>query len=297
MADKKLTKTDVKKLLEKTGFAFEMNVADSLKKLGYKVFVNRYFFDLEESKKREIDIIAKKQIGKVTLNFVIECKQSLQDTWVFVCSDERPARYYRYVKHLPTVENLHKTELFNHVHVLNAKAKISQNYSVFKTHTKKKSESLQIDEATQKLPKALLDVASATLNETKTKNIFVPLVVFNGQIFSATYNEQLIVSEEDFLYHAREFESEAYGSTSSTDDELVRAAVKLGSLSADSPYDSVRRKISRIKKCHEKFDSSYAICFTNFPNLKKLIEVYESDAGKTSVRKWSIHKSKNTSIL
>ena len=57
---KKFNIRDIKKFLIQTGFPFEMKMAKILENKDYSVQVGEFFTDLEDDKKREIDIIAYK---------------------------------------------------------------------------------------------------------------------------------------------------------------------------------------------------------------------------------------------
>src|ERR1700687_2282794 len=108
--------------LEQTGFVFEMRANEVFLKAGYTTDINEDFLDLEGDILREIDLIATKVINEVNVHFVVECKQSVTDKWIFICNKKMP-RYYRSVKHLPSVklEILQEKKLFANLHVFNPK--------------------------------------------------------------------------------------------------------------------------------------------------------------------------------
>jgi Holliday junction resolvase len=165
--------SDITSFLEKTGFILEMEIGEILKKKGYDVELGQDFLDLEENKKREIDIIAIKEINKIKVYLIIECKQSSYDDWIFICSDKKPKRYYRSVKHQPiiNVRSLSKNNLFSHLHNFNSTIPLAQNYIAFQKEKGKKSDGLQIQECLMKLPKALVYVATEA---EEGKSLFFP---------------------------------------------------------------------------------------------------------------------------
>src|ERR1700676_5583707 len=93
---------EIARFLEQTGFVFEMRANEVLLKRGYATEINDEFLDLEGDTAREIDIIATKLVNDINVHFVIECKQSVTDKWIFICN-KKMLRYYRAVKHLPSV--------------------------------------------------------------------------------------------------------------------------------------------------------------------------------------------------
>jgi hypothetical protein len=98
-----VTTAEVAHFLEQTGFPFEMRMHDAFLKSKYACEIGSIFLDLEGGKEREIDIIASRLVNDVAVHFVIECKQSAVDKWIFVCTRSNADRFYYSVKHLPSV--------------------------------------------------------------------------------------------------------------------------------------------------------------------------------------------------
>lgn len=223
----KTTIKQVADFLTQTGFVLEMQIAEKLKKKNFKVKVNSYFFDYEENKKREIDIIAYKIINEVKVVLIIECKQSLTDDWVFVRSDKNPPRYYKYLKHLPEVSNIKEAKVLDKMHTFDRRIPIAQNF-IARHASGKKSDSKDIDiyECAKKLPKIIVDKVFEEL-ETKTQRTLIfPITVFSGQIFIAQYDNNLLVKElknvqyatildsKQYSYHYPDFSQSLYGFSS-----------------------------------------------------------------------------------
>jgi hypothetical protein len=97
MTEKKKVVVDeaqIGEFLKKTGFVFEMRMNELLTKLGYACEINSTFLDLEGDTERESDIIASKRMkNEVDIHFIIECKQSLLDKWVFL-HNKKVDRFY-----------------------------------------------------------------------------------------------------------------------------------------------------------------------------------------------------------
>ncbi|MAZ67166.1 hypothetical protein CL652_00085 [bacterium] len=281
--EKILTADKVRRSLVKTGFPFEMEIAEFLQRKGYEVEVNEYFLDLEGGKKREIDIVAFKIVDKVRVNLVIECKHSLQDAWVFICSDKKPARYFAYLMHEPSAYELRKSRLFSHMQALDHDVPLAQNYICLKKHTLKKGDQLQIDECVLKLPKAAFDIASRGNNHKK--NLYFPLAVFSGQMFFAKYDGNLEVRENHLVQYGFDFNSETYMDkrpenrlTKEREDDL------LALLSTSSESDE-----SRIRRFAQSRPGKFQIEFVTGKGLGKYLKRLEEDVSNISTRKWSYY--------
>jgi hypothetical protein len=143
---------DVERFLQRTGFIFEMRMKDLLEKRGYDCEINASFLDLEGNIDREIDIIASKVINGINVHFVIECKQSPIDKWIFICTKSDSHRFYYAVKHLPSVavQVLQEKELFDNLHPFNRQIPLAHNYICYSIDNNKKVAHLQIDECVHK---------------------------------------------------------------------------------------------------------------------------------------------------
>src|SRR5258708_10306490 len=207
---KKTTATpeQIADFLQQTGFVFEMRAREKLVKFGYTCDISYSFLDLDGDLERELYIVASKFVNGINVHLVIECKQSLIDKSVFICTKSGSSRYYYGVKHLPQIPQDTITECFKHLHALDFRTPLAHNYIAYSSVTEKKSDNhLPIDECVHKLPKALLDVASYVKGG---KHIFFPVTLFAGQLFSVTYKGALKVEERSFLQYYSIFKSRAY---------------------------------------------------------------------------------------
>jgi hypothetical protein len=212
MTEKKtttITTEQIAHFLKQTGFIFEMRMNDVLLKRGYACEIGSSFYDLDGDTEREIDLVASKTFSNgITAHFVIECKQSLLDKWIFICIKSSD-RYYYAVKHLPHVDlkALQDKKLFSHLHTFDRKIPLAHNYICYSTATNRKTEHLQIDECVYKLPKAVAYFASSV---KEGRHLFFPVGLFSGQIFTVRYQESPVVEERNFLQFFTAFRSGAY---------------------------------------------------------------------------------------
>lgn len=275
---------EVEEFLTKTGFILEMEVAELLRKKGFKVEVNKYFEDYDENKKREIDIIASKQIGEITLILVVECKQSLVDDWIFICSDKRPARYYTYLKHTPSLVEPRNSKVVDHLHLFDHAMPSAQNH-VIKSRDKKKSTSIQVDTCLEKLPKALVDLVRMK-STPHDRKIYLPIAVFSGDLFTAQYNKKLQVKITDWVQYKSSFVSAAY--TYHYVSPFLNRRMYTA-LSGDDGTEQEKRKTnSVIAETSQKIGYEYLIDFVNKKGLIKLITRIESDISKVDLLKWAV---------
>lgn len=281
---KELKTKDVEKFLKQTGFIFEMQIAEILKKQGYAVKANQMFLDLEESKKREIDIVAEKVVNKIKLVLIIECKQSLRDSWIFINSEKLPGRYYYAIKHFPQIFSLPKSKVFNDTHMMDKSIPVAKNYIVIDKHKNKKSEALQIDECIKKLPKALIGIAAGYGKTEKT--IYIPIVIFSDQFFTATYEDELKVQEESLVQYQIDFESKFYKKKG-----VNRLLGQVGSVN-ESLYslDDININLFTLNKildCAQDMKIYFLIDFVNKKGLEDYLKRVEKGIGLISPQKWS----------
>ena len=280
----KTTSKDVAEFLTKTGFILEMEVAEMLIKLGYSIEVNSDFYDYNEDKKREIDIIASKEFEEIDLYLIIECKQSLIDDWIFICSDKRPKRYYGYIKNFPLIDKINETQVLDHLHIFDRNISLAQNF-IIKDRQNKKSTSLQIATCLEKLPKALVDFAYSH-SGNKKRRLYIPIAVYSGQIFTAQYNKNLEVKSSDLVLYESELESENY----TYHWPSFSSAMYLGG------GEQLKQKQNSIIAETSRFlGYSYLITFVTRKGLINLTKRIETDIEQIDFNKWplSLEPQKN----
>ncbi len=255
-----------------------------LKKEKFTVKVNQLFLDLEESKKREIDIVAEKTINKIKFVLVIECKQSLRDSWIFIYSEKKTSRYYYATKHLPVVKTLSKSNVFADTHLMKKEISIVQNYIVMDKVKIKKTEDYQIEEAIKKIPKALINIAADYSGKEKT--IYLPVIVFSGQFFTASYEDELKIQEQENVQFQVSFESKYYkkkgvnrllGQTGQVNEDLY----KLEDINTNI------YTINRILDTNIQMQQFFLIDLVTEAGFINYLKMLEVDANNISTQKWS----------
>jgi hypothetical protein len=274
---KKTSTKSVKEFLTKTGFILEMQIAEMLRDMKYSVTVSTSFYDYESNKKREIDIIATKKINEILLCLIIECKQSLVDDWIFICSNQKPRRYYNYIKHLPDAGNVKETKVFDHFHQVDRSVPLTQNY-IIKDKNEKKSSSIQIETCLEKLPKAVVEIAySANENE---RWIFLPVAVFNGQMFIAEYTRRLDVKSVERLQYRSSLESENYKYHQPKFGHIYSSI-----LDQDKNEEDKNSPVARVSN---KLGPRYLIDFVTKKGFSKLISKFEREICCVNLEKWQL---------
>jgi hypothetical protein len=90
-------KTAVQNWLEKSGYPFEMEVANAFREADFGVSQAVFYADPETKQQREIDVVASDSVAlikaghTVYLRFVVECKTSHDKPWVMFTSRSRAA--------------------------------------------------------------------------------------------------------------------------------------------------------------------------------------------------------------
>ncbi len=280
----------IKEFITKTGFIFEMEISEFLKKQEYTVKVNKYFLDYETNKKREIDIIASKTINNVNIILIIECKQSLFDDWIFICSDNKPPRYYVFQKHLPLIKTakIKESKIFNHLHTISSKIPLAQNY-IIKNAADKKSDLKPIDDCIEKLPKIIVDIAHSS-NSNGIRQLFIPIAVFSGKIFTANYKDKLLIKKEEIIQYQKNLESEQYTYHPNRTNYIPTLLALEPIKKEEGIKNSVVASISR------DLHSYYVIDFVTKKGLKKLIKTIEKETTQIDTKLWEIEKLENPKL-
>jgi hypothetical protein len=281
-----VTAEQIADFLKQTGFVFEMRMHEIFSKHGYTCDINSSFRDLEGDTEREIDIIAFKRFdNEIIVHFVVECKQSTLDKWIFICTKTDSPRFYYAVKHLPTipVEILKEKKVFLHFHAFQNDLSLGRNYISYSVATNKKTDHLQIDECVYKLPKALVDVASRV---TGGRHLFFPLALFSGQLFSVDYDGALIVKEQSFLQFFKSFKSEAY--RHEVANFFASAPRTLAHPLGDWEESLKRARDNKIKEAATELARPYQIDFVSESGLQDYITMVEKEVASIRTSDWPI---------
>lgn len=280
----KVSIDDVSKFLLKTGFILEMEVNEKLIKAGYETKVGKFFVDYDESKKREIDIVALKTINDVTVTLVIECKQSLMSDWIFVCSNKNPTRYYNYVKYFPqNGVDVSESKIFDHIHTLDHAIPLAQNFIVRDKQGKQASPE-PITTAAMKVPKAIVYEASKTYSKQK-RNILIPVAVFSGQLFKADYDGVLKIEEINHVQYPIELDSRAYKYIYPHSIGLyVGSKDEIDTEGKNSPVSEFSRELGK----------NYLVNFVSNSGIGDYLSRIERDILDIDVKLWPIKNSESS---
>lgn len=289
----KLTPTSTTKITEflrHTGYIFEMEVVEILKKAGFETKPNHYFLDLDTGKKREMDIIAKKVINGINLYLVGECKQSNTDDWIFTSADTRARRFYYSLKHLPlaSYEAIKQKGIFNKLPSMNKKYAYAQNYLTYNKSNTKKSENLAIDECLYKVPKEVVYVASQIANLTE-RNIFLPVVFFSGDIFFSSFNKSVVTKKVDLVQFYTEFLGEGYKSP--IDSSKPISLMERSILNYDFDSELEKKTQNSIRAVHKEMTSHYVINFVAGNKIKNFVKNIEQHIEGININHWDIPPS------
>jgi hypothetical protein len=84
-----MSREQVLKWLNETGFPLEMTAASAFRQAGFEVQQSATYVDLQSEKGREIDVLASDPdlIGFIDLSVVVECKSSTKP-WVVLTSND-----------------------------------------------------------------------------------------------------------------------------------------------------------------------------------------------------------------
>lgn len=286
----KKTPREVKKFLLKTGFPFEMSVAKIFRESGYEVEINPFFLDLEEDKMREIDIIAKKEISGINATFIVECKQSGRDAWIFIAPENNPPRYWKYVeKYTPEIDKFEDMKkCFSGLYFFDRKIPLANNYITF--NGTKQSESVAINDAVKKSIKGTI----STMAEHKYdydevgRTIFFSTIFFSGDIFLATYNKSLSVKRENHLLLKNNFVSSAYNDISGDDSEYYPMHL-YGTTSGENiswEEQKKREMIKTVKHIHTHLKPEFIIDIVKDSYVKKYIKLVEDAISRIPLEYW-----------
>jgi hypothetical protein len=287
------TPEQIGRFLEQTGFVFEMRMSEAFFKAGYATEINEEFLDLEGDTLREIDIIASKVVNDINIHFVVECKQSSTDKWIFICH-KRMDRFYFAVKHLPSVavEVLQEKKLFSGFHTFDHRLMpLAHNYLCYTIEGDKTGKHLQIDECVHKLPKALIDLASRAEGG---KHLFFPLALFTGQIFAVFYKGRLVVEERPFLQYYVSFESEIYRRPKQPEPAALAISKMLMPALAELERLRKGNREEKIRRVTTQLSPSYQLDFVSEAGLHEYLALIEKQVAAVQTKDWPMPETPKT---
>ena len=263
----------MKGFLLNTGFPFEMAMDRKLRNLGYQVRMNYPFLDLDENKTREIDLLASKEINGVKVEFIIECKQSYRDTWIFIAPEERPKRFYTDVRHYPRIIDLkNQDKCFDHTHFYNRKYTLATRYIPY--DGKKQSDSSPFNDAVSKVVKSTIYRISE--NKGDKRIIFYPLILFSGKMFLAQYSKKLTLRKSVTIQYRHFFESKAYQEGESAGGTDFASYDSTGRQLLDRTSRE-KQKRNKIREINDSLTSQHLVDIVNKSSLIQYIKAVEDE--------------------
>ncbi|QHI36043.1 hypothetical protein IMCC3317_13960 [Kordia antarctica] len=184
----------IKSWINKNGYPLEMKVAKTLKEHGFDIAQSILYKDSETGKYRETDIIAHvtKGINNVWFNltFIFECKKTIGKPWVVFTnhSDNKSQNIQPPLFASKNAQILVQTILKNNDYrspILFPDLK-KYGYNIVTSHSENKNLAYS---ATQSVTKATEYLVKKS-NESNKKfcNIYVPIVVIEGDLIEASLN-------------------------------------------------------------------------------------------------------------
>lgn len=277
----------VKNFLSTTGFPFEWKMERTLAEKKWEVW-DASFLDLEEGEKREIDIVAGKTINCIDVFLIIECKYSKKDSWIFFSPNEKISRYYGYFVCSPRPERDSLKTITSHLRIFNSAEPTAFNYKSYDNFNNRQSDDSKITDALYKVVKALIYCQSQYKSRTK-RQIYFPVILFSGPIFSASYSQRMRVKKVNYLQFPFEFESEAYGFEEGESDKSWPEDFGL-----DLDYDKGERNrdIQLIKKTYKESLKNHLIEFMSGGRFRAYLDQLESEIGKIDINLWPVESKK-----
>lgn len=279
ISNKKHTGTMIKKFLNTTGFPFEMKMAKLLQKEGWTVKMSEPYLDLEALKEREIDIIANKTINDISVNLIIECKYSQKDSWIFVLAKPWISRYTTFLKSYPYIPSENATALkkcIGHLSIFNHNEPAARNFITF--DGTRKSNTNPAWTALHQVIKGTIGYA-AKMNSLFYRNLYFPIILFSGPIFSTTYLRSLAVKKVSYMQYPFKLNSTAYEKENYTLSTPVTISAT-----------ETNHKIDDIRTAHEKLQDEYLVEFISHNKLKWYLKRIQSEVEKIDLNHWKIQK-------
>jgi hypothetical protein len=283
---KKITSKNVREFLLSTGFPLEMKTAQELEKKGFIVSVSYTFFDLEENKIREIDLVATKEINGKRINLIIECKQSVRDAWIFVAPKSVP-RFWNFAKHSPRIQKIEDfRKCFNDLHFFDIKIPLANNYITLDINTGKKSDHTNVTDAIYKCIKGTLHYASE-MRSVSERNLYYSIICFSGNVFTTTFTSKLAVAKKTWVQFVQKFNPPAYNPMNN--EEIVFQNRIIG-LDEQINYDKVRQseRFNEVRNTGRSFGDDYIIDIVTPNSINELVSKIEDDARKIDDKIWPI---------
>ncbi len=284
---RKFTSQAVKDFLNTTGFPFEWEIKRLLEEKNWGT-ANMSFLDLEENKKREIDIIASKTINNIDIYLIIECKFSKRDSWIFFSPGEEIIRYHSYFACSPYPSKDSFKKIAYHLRIFDSTEPTAINFKTYNNDTNKQSNDSEVIDALYKVVKALIYFYSNSLDSSR-RQIYFPIILFSGPIFSASYNRKVHVKKTNYVQFPFEFESDAYI------DKEKEPNNRILNKWIHSHNFNERWKIEEIKGIKQAYSTllnEHLIEFVSGAKFKAYLSQLESEISKIDINLWPVEPGK-----
>lgn len=213
----------IRKTLMKTGFPLELEISSILEsqlaeEQGWDITYNRYFFDDDEKKGREIDISVlfnplarSKDVSKVKIlpEILIECKKSANKAWVFFTRRTNPSvsSYWgQYFDNFQLETDFSQSLMgsfmdwaLGNLDYFESK-KISSSYAQVRLKNERDLDKSEIFEGIMQLIKATMYECKQRIGKFKRLRgnlvfFFMPVIIFDGELFEARLKSGTIIIE------------------------------------------------------------------------------------------------------
>ena len=285
----------VKDFLNKTGFPFEWKMERLLRQKNWMIG-NKFYLDLDENKKREVDIIAAKTINEIDIFLTIECKYSKKDSWIFFSPNKRIHRYYGYFICSPLPDIDSKKIITSHLRIFNRAEPTAVSFKTYDNYKEKQSNDSEITDALYKVVKALIYCYSHFSTPSK-RQVYFPVILFSGPIFCASYSDRLRVKKTNYIQFPFEFESEAYISKKEVAEDSLLDEGGIGFsgslLSSDYDEETKIREIEGIKKAYKGLFNKHLIEFVSGYKFGAYLDQLETEIGSIDTNLWPVKSEKS----
>lgn len=226
-------KVKVEDWLEKEGYSLEFLTATAFEKQGFHVMQGENFRDEEHGINREIDVTASVSLTfngtQFKISHVLECKWSKDKPWVIFCSkgSDRPLSYCisqtigSYLGEALLWDIATDETLFDTSHFITPEVPGFSGRQAFSSGKDLFYSSMQNVTATANLKANYynVDPVNQFLEIPKFAEIVLPVIVVNGTLYQAIYNEENKKIELEETNHIRLYwdGSDAHDITSNVD--------------------------------------------------------------------------------
>ena len=115
--------------------------------------------------------------------------------------------------------------------------------------------------------------------------MYLPIALFSGKIFTASYKDGLVVKDSDIIQYSFLFENESYRRKKGEKKSDLFMALSEESFSREEFV--IKEKTDKIYDTNYTLEKYYTIDFVNFDNFKKYIDIIDKEVNSISLGKWA----------